>query len=51
MRSAGQVERDADGKLTIMRGIVQDVTERKQAEESLIESEQHFRTLANSDLR
>jgi diguanylate cyclase (GGDEF)-like protein/PAS domain S-box-containing protein len=48
MRSAGQVEHDADGKLTIMRGIVQDVTERKQAEEALIESEQHFRTLANS---
>ena len=28
MRSAGQVERDADGKPIIMRGIVQDVTER-----------------------
>ena len=48
VRSAGQVERDADGKLTIMRGIVQDITERKLAEEALIQSEQHFRTLANS---
>jgi diguanylate cyclase (GGDEF)-like protein/PAS domain S-box-containing protein len=48
LRSAGQVERDADGKLSIMRGIVQDITERKLAEEALIQSEQHFRTLANS---
>ncbi len=43
LRSAGQVERNADGKLTIMRGIVQDVTERKQVEQALIESEELLR--------
>ncbi len=32
IRSAGQVERNADGKPTIMRGIMQDITERKQTE-------------------
>jgi len=40
MRSAGQVKRDADGKLTMMRGIVQDVTERKQVQQSLQDKEQ-----------
>lgn len=39
MRSAGQAEEGPDGRLTIMRGIVQDVTERIQAEEALRESE------------
>ena len=39
IRSAGQVECNTDGKLTIMRGIVQDVTERKQTEEALRESQ------------
>ena len=33
VRSAGQVERNADGKLAIMRGIVQDITERKNSQE------------------
>lgn len=48
MRSSGQVEQSSDGNLTLMRGIVQNITERRQAEELLRESEQHFRTLANS---
>ncbi|MDD1605838.1 MAG: EAL domain-containing protein [Methylococcaceae bacterium] len=35
MRSTGQVERNAKGKPIIMRGILQDVTERKQASQEL----------------
>ena len=33
MFSTGQVERDAEGKPSVMRGIVQDITERKKAEQ------------------
>lgn len=33
MRSAGQVERDAEGQPSLMRGIVQDITEHKKAEQ------------------
>ncbi len=43
MRSAGQLERNADGKITLVRGIVQDITERKQTEETLRESEELLR--------
>ncbi|MGZ8195801.1 MAG: bifunctional diguanylate cyclase/phosphodiesterase [Methylosarcina sp.] len=39
MRSAGQAECGPDGRLILLRGIVQDVTERIQAEEALRESE------------
>jgi len=35
MRSAGQVERDADGKPIIMRGIAQDVTERHENQQRI----------------
>jgi diguanylate cyclase (GGDEF)-like protein/PAS domain S-box-containing protein len=35
MRSVGQVERDADGKPLRMRGTIQEITERKIAEEKL----------------
>ncbi|NOT12615.1 MAG: PAS domain-containing protein [Methylococcaceae bacterium] len=47
MRSAGQVERNPDGKPALMRGIVQNINERKLFVDLLKQSEQHFRTLAN----
>ena len=34
IRSAGQVERDAAGKISVMRGIVQDITERNESEKN-----------------
>jgi len=46
--AAGRHRSDASGKRSGMTGIVQDITERKRAEEVLRESEQQFRTLADS---
>ncbi|MGR9013620.1 MAG: PAS domain S-box protein, partial [Gammaproteobacteria bacterium] len=45
MRSAGQVERDAEGQPIIMRGIVQDISLLKQAEAALRISEARFRAI------
>ena len=44
----GQVEADQGGRATRLVGSLQDITERKRAEETLRESEQDFRTLADS---
>ncbi|MFX1511912.1 MAG: PAS domain S-box protein [Promethearchaeota archaeon] len=41
---------DSTGQITGFRGVVRDVTERIQTEEALHESEQKFRTLAESSL-
>jgi diguanylate cyclase (GGDEF)-like protein/PAS domain S-box-containing protein len=38
LRSVGEAERDANGKPTLMRGIVQDITERKLAQTQLEQS-------------
>ena len=48
MRSVGRAERDAQGRPSVFRGIVQDITQQKQMEQALRESEQKFRTMINS---
>ena len=45
MRGTARVVRDANGQVLYYEGSVQDITERKQAEEDLQESEQRFRSL------
>ena len=41
----GEVERDADGQVVLVRGTIHDVTERKQAEEALQRSADEIRDL------
>jgi PAS domain S-box-containing protein len=48
MLARGEPVRDAQGVIVGLRGIAQDITERKRAEAALQESEQSFRTLAES---
>ena len=43
----GEVERDADGHVVLVRGTVHDITERKQAEEALQRSADEIRDLYN----
>lgn len=45
LRSAGQVERDDDGRPVLMRGIVQDISDLIYLEESLHASEQRYHAL------
>ncbi|MGB7060853.1 MAG: PAS domain S-box protein [Candidatus Zixiibacteriota bacterium] len=42
--------RDSSGKLTHLVGIIEDITERKRAEEALKESEERFRLMAETSL-
>lgn len=48
MAEQAEVERDASGRAVRLVGIVQDITRRKEAEQSLRESEQRIRTLIAS---
>ncbi len=44
----GEAVRDEEGRITALRGTAQDITERLGAEEKLRQSEERFRTMANS---
>ncbi|HEX7636605.1 MAG TPA: PAS domain-containing protein [Noviherbaspirillum sp.] len=48
MRERGGVERDADGAPIRVLGVVQDVTDQKQSERALRESEEQFRLFAEN---
>lgn len=48
VREKAYIEFDKDGALLGGFGITQDITERKQAEEELRDSEERFRTMANA---
>ncbi len=48
MRSAGQAEYDATGKAVMMRGITQNISERKQAEQAMQSAKEHAEALAKS---
>lgn len=44
----GEAKRDASGQIVELRGTVQDITERKEVEKALRESEERFRLMADS---
>jgi PAS domain S-box-containing protein len=45
LRTRGEAQRDSTGRIALLRGTVQDITERKNAEEALRESEAKFRNV------
>lgn len=49
VRSAGQVELDASGKAVLMRGVTQDITERKRGEKALQASESLLRAIIENE--
>ena len=50
MRAQGRAQRD-NGKAVLLYGTLQDITERKRAEEALLEREKEYRTLAGDNIQ
>jgi PAS domain S-box-containing protein len=48
IKARGEAVRDANGRITKLRGTVQDITERKEAEQALRDSEERFRFAAQA---
>jgi PAS domain S-box-containing protein len=49
LRSAGRAERNSNGEAIYMRGIVHDITQRKEAELALQQSEAHLRAIIENE--
>ena len=50
VHDSGVISRDESGKANYMTGIVQDISERKRAEQAIADSERHYRSLFESSL-
>ncbi|WP_050028759.1 PAS domain-containing protein [Verrucomicrobium sp. BvORR034] len=48
LAASGRVERDAQGRATLLRGVAIDVTARKEAEDAVRDSETRFRNMADN---
>ena len=50
IQSSAEIQFDIDGKAVAVMGVNQDITERKQAEEAIVEREERFRTIFENSM-